>query len=41
MSVERSAWLTPVVGAGPAAELTDAVAAQPPPTSGWKRQTAD
>jgi hypothetical protein len=29
------AWLTPMVGAGHAAELTDAVAAQPPLTSGW------
>lgn len=30
------AWLTPVVGAGPAAELTEAVDAQPPLTSGWE-----
>jgi hypothetical protein len=30
------AWLTPVVGAGPAAELTEAVDAQPPLASGWK-----
>ena len=32
------AWLAPIVGAGPAAELTDAVDAQPPPTSGWERR---
>jgi hypothetical protein len=31
------AWLTPIVGPGPAAELTDAVDAQPPLTSGWQR----
>jgi kynureninase len=30
------AWLTPVVGAGPAAELTEAVDAQPPLASGWE-----
>jgi kynureninase len=32
------AWLTPFVGTGPAAELTDAVEAQPPLTSGWARR---
>jgi hypothetical protein len=32
------AWLTPTVGAGHAAELTDAVDAQPPLTSGWDRR---
>jgi hypothetical protein len=31
-------WLTPIVGAGHAAELTDAVEAQPPLTSGWERR---
>jgi hypothetical protein len=34
---QLQAWLTPIVGAGPAAELTDAVDAQPPLTSGWER----
>jgi hypothetical protein len=29
------AWLTPIVGAGHAAELTGAVEAGPPLTSGW------
>lgn len=32
------AWLTPVVGSGPAAELAAAVDAQPPLTSGWERR---
>lgn len=33
---QLQAWLTPIVGAGPAAELTEAVNAQPPLTSGWE-----
>jgi hypothetical protein len=33
---QLQAWLTPIVGAGPAAELTEAVDAQPPLTAGWK-----
>jgi hypothetical protein len=28
-------WLTPIVGAGNAAQLVDAVAAEPPPASAW------
>ncbi len=35
---QLQAWLTPVVGAGAAAELTEAVDAQPPLTSGWERR---
>jgi hypothetical protein len=31
------AWLAPIVGARPAAELTDAVDAEPPLTAGWER----
>ena len=34
---QLQAWLTPIVGAGHATELTDAVDAQPPLTSGWER----
>ena len=34
---QLQAWLTPMVGAGHAAELTGAVDAQPPLTSGWER----
>jgi hypothetical protein len=33
---QLQAWLTPIVGPGPAAELTEAVDAQPPLTAGWK-----
>jgi hypothetical protein len=33
---QLKAWLTPIVGAGAAAELSDAVDAQPPRTSGWE-----
>lgn len=34
-AAQLQAWLTPIVGAGPAAELSDAVDADPPLTSGW------
>jgi hypothetical protein len=33
---QLKAWLTPIVGAGAAAELSDAVDSQPPRTSGWE-----
>ena len=32
------AWLAPIVGAGHAAELTDAVDAEPPLTASWERR---
>jgi hypothetical protein len=31
------AWLAPIVGAGHAGELTDAVDAEPPLTAAWER----
>jgi hypothetical protein len=35
---QLQAWLTPIVGTGSAAELTGAVDAEPPLTSGWDRR---